>query len=586
MSLKTSANGHTQLLSILDKDMPDEIRRALLAELVMSDDSDHHETITKLFESARRGQIEALTDEKLKELQGMVEELKRGPLRPATFVERMDAGGDKSVRVEVRMSSGEICYPIIVDEKLTAGLLCGDGVLVDAQARVLLYRDRTRVETGEVARFERQLDRSQVLVTLRDYEPQVLHASHRLMARIVAKEVEAGRQLLICTRRQMALDALAEEGQSYYRYQSRDPLPEIRIDQLGDPPAYIFDVLHHVERELKTPELGRKYHLRRAMTKMLAGVSGSGKTVSIDAAIRGIAELASSHTGVPVDQLPNRVMRLRSADVLSKFFGESDQRIARFFDEVLKMSEEKFLAPDGQEYELPVIVVIEECDSIGRERGGSNEQVNDRIQATLLERLDANSRRFGSRLIVVLATTNVPHLVDPAFLRRCGGTVETFGRLRRKSFAAVLEKHLAGKPIAAQYGADPQRRERRLLRSATDWLYDTSGHDRGQVELTYAGSAQSVVWYRREFVTAGLVDRAVQEAAAAACKAEGQGQSEGITRELLLAALDRQIRSIVDQLSPHNVQNYLTLPDGVRVVQVRRIEQPKLSLYELERESA
>ena len=451
--------------------------------------------------------------------------------------------------------------------------------------RTVLYRNHARTTGGEIGRFERKQPGGLVLVTVRDSE-HLLLPSDWLLEQIASGAVRAGQQLDVCTRRRMALDALvADDGVSYYRYLSRDPIPDMRIDQLGDPSSFIADVLAHAERELTQPELGRKYQLRRAKTVLLEGISGTGKTVSIEATLRGLAELMARPCGRAGRAVASPCDALRSADVLSKFFGESDQRIDRFFDEVLKLSDEKFVAPDGREHELITTVVIEEADAFGRERGTTHEQVYDRIQATLLDRLDANSRRFGQRLIVILATTNVPHLLDPAFLRRCGGTVARFGRLRRQGFLAVLGKHLVDKPIAAAYGNTQQRRERRLQRDAIDWLYSDQ-HDCGQVELTYVGSAQPAVFRRRDFVTAGLVDRATQEAAAVACETERQGGPEGITRELLRAALDRQIRSIVEQLSPHNVHNYLTLPDGVRVGGVRRIEQPSIGLHELERVSA
>lgn len=588
MTLKFATNGHTAMHSLLDHNLPIELRRAMLADLAMSDESAGQATIDQILESARKGQSEAITDEKLKEAEELINEIKRGPLRPASFIGRADSCGLSPPRVEVRLASGETAYPIVVDTKLLDGLHCGDGVLVDVKLTTVLFRDPKRIETGEVARFERRLDGNQVLVTLRDHEPLVLLASDRLATQLENGEVTSGQQLLVCTRRQLALAALPpEDGLSHYRYLSRDPLPEVIVERdLGDPPRYISEVLEHIERELTRPELGRKYRLRRAMTKMLAGVSGSGKTLSIEGTIRAAQELVSRHTGVALDELPRRLMRLRMAALLSKWLGDSDKNIDRFFDEVLQLADEKLVGPDGVEYDIPVYVVIEECDSAGRDRGGPGDQVYDRIQTTLLERLDANARRFGSRLVIVLCTTNVPHLIDPAFLRRAGGTIEHFGRLTRKGFAAVLEKHLAGLPIAVRHGNDQPQRERQLLRHAVDWLFSPAGHDPGQVEQTYVGSSQPVIAYRRDFLTAGLVDRAVQQAAAEACRVEkSDAHSGGVTRELLLSAFDRQIRAIVDQLSPHNVQNYLTLPDGVRVAQVRRIEQPKLSLHELERAS-
>jgi hypothetical protein len=332
------------------------------------------------------------------------------------------------------------------------------------------------------------------------------------------------------------------------------------------------------------PDLGRRYRMRRAITKLLVGVSGSGKTFCISGLIHGVYELLSKRTGVPIDQLPARVMRMRMSHLLSKWLGDTDKNVDRFFDEVLQLADEPFVGPDGRRHELPVIAIGEEVDGLARSRGTAGDAVYDRIQTSVLERLDMNCGRLAGRLVIFLFTTNVPQLVDAAFLRRAGGTIERFGRLSRTSFARVLEKHLAGLPIAADCGTDPRQRERRLLHDATSWLFSPNGHDPGQVELTYVNSAEPVVFYRRSFLTAGLVDRAVQQAAAAACGVERSGcQTPGISRHVLCAAFHRQVRAIVDQLTPHNAENYLTLRDGERVVNVRRIPQLALADYDLER---
>ena len=69
-------------------------------------------------------------------------------------------------------------------------------------------------------------------------------------------------------------------------------------------------------------------------------------------------------------------------------------------------------------------------------------------------------QKLGDKLVIFLFTTNVPHLVDPAFLRRAGGTTERFGRLTKKSFQSVLAKHLRGLPLAVANGdAEIVRRE-------------------------------------------------------------------------------------------------------------------------------
>jgi SpoVK/Ycf46/Vps4 family AAA+-type ATPase len=285
---------------------------------------------------------------------------------------------------------------------------------------------------------------------------------------------------------------------------------------------------------------------------------------------------------VPVEDLPPRVVRLRTSEVLSKWLGESDKQIDRFFDEVDQLCDELYTGADGQDHELPVLAICEECDGLARTRG--EDAIYDRIQTTLLQRLDVTCQKLKNKLVIFLFTTNVAHVVDPAFLRRAGGTTERFGRLNRRAFRAVLQKHLHNLPFASSNGHTQQQREQEVLSDLTGWLFSANGQERGLVELSVAGSTQPMVKHRRDFLTGALVDRAVQEAAAEACRAEQMGcDRPGLTPAALKTALDRQVRSIVEQLHPHNVANHLDLPDGVRVVGVRRLDQPPVLPAELER---
>jgi SpoVK/Ycf46/Vps4 family AAA+-type ATPase len=359
-------------------------------------------------------------------------------------------------------------------------------------------------------------------------------------------------------------------------------VPDVVVERdIGSPPPYIDDLMEHVRGELTSPDLHRRYRLRPAQTRLLTGVSGSGKSLSILGVWRRLYELMSEVTGTPIDRLPPRVLRLRMAQVLDKWLGESDKRLDRFFQEVEQLADEPFVAPDGTEWHLPVLAVGEEIEALARARG-DGDPIYDRIQTTGLERLDSTCQKFKNRLVIFLFTTNVPHLVDPAFLRRAGGTIERFGRLDRRSFQAVLSKHIRGLPFRADYG-EPDQAERRAVRTTTDWLFSPNGHDAGQVALTYVGSSTPVLKYRRDFLTGALVDSAVQQATSQACRATRSGcDAPGLTTEQLIASIDAQVRGIVEQLSAANLHNYLTLPDGVRVGDVRRFRTPSLAPYELE----
>lgn len=591
MSVKTASNGHAaaehkkRLHPVLDPALPFDTRRMLLAEMANDESPASAQMIQHLLEQATAANEESVYKEKIAEAQQLIEQLKSGALRPATFVGLLDAQFNGVPRVRLRLPSGEEVSCLVPDEKLLASLQIGDTVWLDGQMRAVLYRQDTPADAGEVVRFERAYGDWKAVVSARDHDEQVVLMSQALAEKVKAGIVKPGAKLLACTRRRIAFDSLDEEsGFAHYRYLSRDPIPDVRIDRdLGDPPAYIGDVVEHVRREMQYPELGRKYGIRRSTTKLLAGVTGSGKTLSIEATIRAVMDAAAEHVGIESKDLPSRVMRLRMATVGSSWFAETERNIDRFFDEAEALSDEKFTGPDGKDYELPLILVLEEADSLGAERNGG-EQVYSRVQGTLLQRLDANVRRFGDRLIIVLCTTNVPHLLDGAFLRRVGGTIEHFGRLTRKGTAAVLDKHLARLPLPGEFGEGADSRRGRVRREVLDWLFGQSGDDPPLVEVTYVGSSQPVPFYRRALLTGGLIDRAAQQAAQAGCRREAaDGDDAGVTCELLIEALDRQIRSMVGQLNEHNVGNHLTLPHGARVAQVRRLDAPPLSRRDLQR---
>lgn len=123
-----------------------------------------------------------------------------------------------------------------------------------------------------------------------------------------------------------------------------------------------------------------------------------------------------------------------------------------------------------------------------------------------------------------------------------------------------------------------------MISAVTAALYGPAHADTVQVELSYAGSANWDSKYRRDFLTASVVDRAMQLASSSASLAEHRDEvaTPGLTAELLLTALDRQIRGIVESLHESNVRDYLDLPEGVRVASLRRPHTPSIQAVSLE----
>jgi hypothetical protein len=115
-------------------------------------------------------------------------------------------------------------------------------------------------------------------------------------------------------------------------------------------------------------------------------------------------------------------------------------------------------------------------------------------------------------------------------------------------------------------------------------MFCPKDEDEVQAEITFAGSVAPVKKYRRDFLTAGLIDRAVVQASVEAIRWEYHENTEiGMSSERLIAALDRQVRSTVEQVNEANVHSYTDIEDGVRIASVRRMEPPAMQPYQLVR---
>ena len=68
-------------------------------------------------------------------------------------------------------------------------------------------------------------------------------------------------------------------------------------------------------------------------------------------------------------------------------------------------------------------MVGQEFAGLSRDRGTSHDGADDRIQSTILQRLDTTSRQMRDSLLLMLCTSNVPNLLDPAFVPGTGTPV-------------------------------------------------------------------------------------------------------------------------------------------------------------------
>jgi transitional endoplasmic reticulum ATPase len=188
-------------------------------------------------------------------------------------------------------------------------------------------------------------------------------------------------------------------------------MPDVRWEDLGGLDDAQRKLKEGIELPLKDPEAFRRLGIRPAKGFLLYGPPGTGKTLLAKAVAR---------------EAEANFIAIKSSDLLSKWYGESEQQIARLFARARQVA--------------PCIIFIDEMDSLvpARGSGGAGEpQVTERVVNMLLAEMDGIEEMQS---VVVIGATNRPTLIDPALMRP--------GRLDELIYVAVPDeagrKHILG----------------------------------------------------------------------------------------------------------------------------------------------
>ena len=163
--------------------------------------------------------------------------------------------------------------------------------------------------------------------------------------------------------------------------------PTVRCEDVGGLDDAQMRLKEGVELPLKDPDAFRRLGIRPAKGFLLYGPPGTGKTLLAKAVAR---------------EAEANFIATKSSDLLSKWYGESEQQIARLFARARQVA--------------PCVIFIDELDSLVPARGGSmgEPQVTERVVNTILAEMDGLEELQS---VVVIGATNRPNLIDPALLR-------------------------------------------------------------------------------------------------------------------------------------------------------------------------
>ena len=131
--------------------------------------------------------------------------------------------------------------------------------------------------------------------------------------------------------------------------------------------------------------------LPRAANLLLYGPPGTGKTLIAAAVSKGLEATFFS---------------CKVSDMLSKYFGESSKLIDAVFELAGQMS--------------PSVVFLDDFESLVGDRDADGSGAERRVLTELLACMDGFESKAGDKLVLVVAATNKPWLIDSAILSRFG----------------------------------------------------------------------------------------------------------------------------------------------------------------------
>ena len=215
-----------------------------------------------------------------------------------------------------------------------------------------------------------------------------IEAVRRIMPKLDLEERTIPPEVLddLCVTRDDFLSALKRVQPSAMR-EVMVQAPNVGWDDIGGLDQAREKLREGVELPLKHPDSFRRLGIRPAKGFLLYGPPGTGKTLLAKAVAR---------------EAQANFIATKSSDLLSKWYGESEQQIARLFARARQVA--------------PTVIFIDELDSLVPARGGGQgePQVTERVVNTILAEMDGLEELQS---VVVIGATNRPNLVDPALLR-------------------------------------------------------------------------------------------------------------------------------------------------------------------------
>ncbi|HEY6635595.1 MAG TPA: proteasome ATPase [Acidimicrobiia bacterium] len=340
-----------------------------------------------------------------------------------------------------------------------------------------------------------------------------------------------------------------------------EEVPDVTYHDVGGLADQIEMIRDTVELPYLHRDLFKEYELDPPKGILLYGPPGCGKTLIAKAVANSLAKKVSERTGNP--DVRSYFLNIKGPELLNKWVGETERQIRLIFQRAKEKSDEG----------VPVIVFFDEMDSLVRTRGtGISSDVESTIVPQLLSELDGVE---ALKNVVVIGASNREDLIDPAILRP--GRLDVKIKINRPDptaareiFRIYLTDATPLDPEEAK-GKTPAEVIGDMVEATVTDMYSEEKENEF-LEVTYANGDREVLYFK-DFSSGAMIENIVRRAKKDAIKRQIAGDTGGIRKSDLIAAIKQEFKEQEDLPNTTNPDDWAKISGkkGERIVYVRTL---------------